>query len=150
MDEIIINNWNKRVKDTDTIYMLGDFVFARRDPRLPAWYLKKLRGKKYLLKGNHDRRETFRAGWDGVYNELDIIIDNQRLFLTHYYVWNWYEEHPNSWHLYGHVHGRRAPKYGAIDVGVDAFNFKPVSWEEIKDIMVELKDQSSSSSLSIR
>lgn len=141
MDETIIKNWNDRIKDTDTVYMLGDFVFARRDHSLPAWYLRKLRGgKKILIKGNHDRRETFRAGWDEVHRDLSLSIDGQPLFLNHDYVWDWEEEHPGSWHLYGHRHGRRPPKYKAMDIGVDAFNFKPVSFEEVRNIMAELRD----------
>ena len=137
MDELIIRNWNQRVKDSDTIYMLGDFCFTRRDESLPAWYLNKLQGRKILIKGNHDRRATFRAGWDAVHDSLEIAIDGQPLWLNHYFVWDHERDHPGTWLLYGHVHGRRAPVY----VGIDAFGFKPISWPEIKNIMIGLKDQ---------
>ncbi len=54
--EKIKNNWNKKVKETDTIILLGDFSWAMsiKDTIEDFKYLSKLKGKKILLKGNHD------------------------------------------------------------------------------------------------
>ena len=51
MDEVIINNWNRRVADNDDIYILGDFSYKGKDP---ISYLKPLKGRKHLIVGNLD------------------------------------------------------------------------------------------------
>jgi calcineurin-like phosphoesterase family protein len=48
-------------------------------------------------------------------------------------VWN--KSHLNSWQLYGHSHGDLDPIGKQYDVGVDSNDFKPLSYEEIEDII---------------
>ena len=55
MNEVLIRNFNERVKKNDTVYILGDI--AHRTPVIEANNLiRKLYGKKILCKGNHDKR----------------------------------------------------------------------------------------------
>ena len=51
MNEAIIENWNSRVKGNDKVYILGD-LFYRFDGYREI--LKKLKGEKHLVLGNHD------------------------------------------------------------------------------------------------
>ena len=51
MDRCLIDNWNRRVRPEDTVYILGDLMFACKDP---AAYLTQLAGQKHLIVGNHD------------------------------------------------------------------------------------------------
>ena len=37
MDEILIDNWNKKIHRCDTVYILGDILFRNEKPA--AWYL---------------------------------------------------------------------------------------------------------------
>ena len=53
MDEYLIEKWNKKVTNADTVYILGDLMFRNEKP--PEEYLRQLRGKKHLIIGNHDR-----------------------------------------------------------------------------------------------
>lgn len=50
MDNDVILKWNRRVKENDTVYVLGDFAFNNEC----AQVIEKLRGRKILLLGNHD------------------------------------------------------------------------------------------------
>lgn len=50
MDKALINNWNSVVEEKDRVYLLGDVVINRRC--LPI--LHHLKGRKVLVKGNHD------------------------------------------------------------------------------------------------
>lgn len=50
MDKALISNWNSVVGDGDRVYLLGDVVINRRC--LPI--LNHLKGRKVLVKGNHD------------------------------------------------------------------------------------------------
>ena len=49
MDELIVENWNKTVSDQDIVYHLGDVYFGAGHQ-----HLKRLRGRKRLILGNHD------------------------------------------------------------------------------------------------
>ena len=52
MKEVIIENWNSCVQKNDEVYILGDmFWYNDEAPEI----LKQLKGKKYLILGNHDR-----------------------------------------------------------------------------------------------
>jgi calcineurin-like phosphoesterase family protein len=39
----------------------------------------------------------------------------------------WHNSYRGGIHLYGHSHGRLSPLAGSLDVGVDVWNFKPIS-----------------------
>ena len=53
--EKIKNNWIKKVKETDTVLIPGDFSWETYliDTKKDLDYLNSLPGKKLLLKGNH-------------------------------------------------------------------------------------------------
>ncbi len=53
MDNTLIVNWNARIMDTDEIYILGDISLTRQWGMVYK-YLKQLKGRKYLIQGNHD------------------------------------------------------------------------------------------------
>jgi len=53
MDEHLISAWNKSVRPNDSVYILGDLIF--RSTASPDSYLSRLRGKKHLILGNHDK-----------------------------------------------------------------------------------------------
>ena len=53
MDETLIENWNRKITGKDTVYILGDLIYRSQKP--PEEYLRRLRGKKHLILGNHDR-----------------------------------------------------------------------------------------------
>ena len=53
MHEVLIANWNSRVKKKEIIYVLGDFSFGGKEKTRAI--LKRLSGYKILVKGNHDK-----------------------------------------------------------------------------------------------
>ncbi len=56
MNEDMIRLNNKTVTDEDVVLRLGDFSFGGRTYIEPL--MKRLKGKKYLLMGNHDKKRT--------------------------------------------------------------------------------------------
>lgn len=52
MDAELIRRWNESVKDSDTVYLLGDFGAAGRE----AQVLAQLHGRKLLIRGNRDHK----------------------------------------------------------------------------------------------
>ena len=52
MDETVIYNWNNAISDNDTVYLIGDI--GNHNIPFPDEKLRKLRGHKHLIRGNHD------------------------------------------------------------------------------------------------
>lgn len=53
MDEAMIANWNAVVGPDDIVWVLGDYAMGDRARALG--YLSRLRGRKMLISGNHDK-----------------------------------------------------------------------------------------------
>jgi len=129
MDEVMIARWNARVQNGDLVYHLGDFAFT--DHKL---YLPRLNGEKRLIRGNHDHSNRIRTagGWSGIDDMLTIEIDGVGIVLCHYGLRVWKRSHRGALHFYGHSHGSLPGDSQSIDVGVDCWDFRPVSLAEIK------------------
>ena len=79
MDECLINNWNGVVSDSDTVYILGDFL-KNGDCQIINDYLKRLNGEKYLILGNHDeyiKDNSCKLDFKGVYDYKEITIQDK-------------------------------------------------------------------------
>lgn len=114
MNEYMIEKWNSKVRRNDETVILGDFALA--DGSTVNELLKRLNGKKYLIRGNHDsyflddpQFDPSLFGWIRDYSELR---DNRRtIVLCHYPVMCYngqYRRMPDgsarTFMLYGHVH----------------------------------------------
>lgn len=129
MDEEMIARWNARVARADTVHHLGDFAFAEHDP-----YLRRLNGNKHLYRGNHDHSNRVKkaSGWSTV-NDLRLVkVGDASVVLCHYALRVWNASHHGALHFYGHSHGNLPGDSQSLDVGVDCWDFRPVSLDEIK------------------
>jgi len=129
MREKIISNWNSIVKQGDIVFHIGDFAMNNTNKRE---IINRLNGQVILIKGNHDRGELFKI------QDLMFMLEDEQLHLVHIP-----EEAQADYNLVGHVHEKwKTKKVGdhfCINVGVDQWNFTPVSEEEIKQIIKEDK-----------
>jgi calcineurin-like phosphoesterase family protein len=106
MDEAIISNWNKAVKDNDTVYVLGDVSWYSHSTGKTMKILEKLNGHKILIQGNHDNRlyTEDRMHFELVENYLEIADNGEKIVLSHYPI-PFYKNMPHGdYHFYGHVH----------------------------------------------
>lgn len=134
-DSALVALWNGRVGPKDEVHVLGDFAF-RGSPERTRKLFASLRGRKHLVIGNHDGRDTLELPWDSPpvhYREVAAEGGGPKLVLSHYALrnaWNgWFR---GSCALFGHHHGRMPANSRSLDVGVDCWNYAPVSWPEIK------------------
>jgi len=131
MNEILIKNWNERVKPGDTVYVPGDFAMGDPSP-----YLDRLYGNIYLVPGDHDRTNKWPKDYvlPGIYQR---VYRDQLLVLCHYPMLAWPRSHYGSWHIHGHNHSGNLPYCPGkiMNVGVDLNNFYPVSWPEVVTYM---------------
>lgn len=136
MNDTIIRNWNRVVGPHDYVYNIGDFGFFRTKQQLGE-ILDALNGYKLFLQGNHDKKVAslglrFEGG-----NLIKTKVEGQEIVLCHYAMRVWENSHHGSWHLYGHSHGTLPELLNSLsfDVGVDCWNFTPISFEQVKEIM---------------
>ena len=141
MDWTMIERWNNTVPVNSTVYHLGDF--GNYD------MLKYLNGKINLVCGNYELKERENKnivdfiinlkekGFNKVFLSKEEIIlknfNNFPLILTHkpLDLKNNINISKNLLGLFGHIHGTQKIKKFGINVGVDSWNFKPVSEDEL-------------------
>ena len=136
MNEALIDNYNARVADEDTVYILGDL--CHRIPVEEANALiARLRGRKILLLGNRDV-DYDPALFAEVHDFIMRDFDGRRFVLMHYPLVDWPKRKKGGIHLHGHMHEKRAYNEEnrakglfRYDVGVDANDYRPVSLEEV-------------------
>ena len=148
MNEKMIEMHNALVKPEDTVYHLGDFCWPNKHQGVKYW-LEKLNGKFYFIRGNHDHFDYMghRVAWVKDYHEINTSHKGKKhkIILFHYPISVWNGMHHGSWCLHGHSHGTHANSWpnstahGKImDVGVDCNNCKPFHYDEIAKIMDSL------------
>lgn len=141
MNRVLIDNWNRTVSAKDEVYILGDVTM--KGPEYATEVLSQLRGKKYLIKGNHDTfadKKTFdRTIFEWVKDYHEFSYQNTRFVLFHYPIEEWSGYFRGAVHLHGHQHNHedyniknREKGLLRFDVGVDANHMAPVG---IKDII---------------
>lgn len=113
MNEYIIEKWNRKVRQSDEVVILGDLSWG--NAQQTSELLKRIQGKLYLIQGNHDRFlknkkvPISRFKWVKPYEEMS---DNKRkVVLCHYPIICYNGQYrldkdgnPRTYMLYGHVH----------------------------------------------
>jgi len=135
MDEELIRRHNEVVTDNDVTIHVGDFTLIHDASTVHKNYVVRLRGKHVFLRGSHDRwlQKNALSIWED-------RIEGQVVVACHYALRVWPRSHYGSWDLYGHSHGRLPPIGKQHDVGVDNNDYRPVSFEKLKEIMATRED----------
>ena len=140
MNRVLIKKWNEKISFDDEIYILGDFTMKGSD--LAESILYGLKGKKHLLRGNHDQfvdNPKFHQDlFASIRDYAEITYVNTKFVLFHYPILEWNGAYRGSIALHGHQHNHadyniKNLKNGIwrYDVGIDANDMMPVSAEQI-------------------
>ena len=155
MNEFIIERYNSVVKPEDTVYLLGDLVMGTIADNLPL--LERLNGTKFSTIGNHDRPFDCKPHryqeWIDKYQEQGVKFvsdfmwcDSFGSFSVSHFPFSgdhtdkvrFLDRRPvdkGQWLVHGHVHEAWQVNGRQINVGVDVWDFEPVSLEQIQYIM---------------
>jgi calcineurin-like phosphoesterase family protein len=148
MNEGLIQNWNAVVKSTDEVFILGDFSFL--NTALTIELIRRLNGKLTLVKGNHDNvrsmEKAARLGFTNWFPIASQITLNGELFELSHFPYTGDTMVPERFLdkrvkdqgrriLHGHIHKLWKVNGRMINVGVDVWNYRPVSEEEILAIL---------------
>ena len=153
MNEDMIRRWNERVQPEDLLFYLGDFAL---DIRYVDSVLPRLSGKKHLILGNHDLAfkkykyvsRYLQAGFQTISRKIEWEIEGKLITMNHFpfkgegdnkdYIERFTDyrlSKHNGLHLVmGHVHDSYKIKDNMVNVGVDVWDYYPVSLEEILNL----------------
>lgn len=144
-DEVLDDEWRRRVAPTDVVFVLGDFSFYRAERTQSI--LSNLPGQKWLVKGNHDSLKENKKvkAWHKIESRVEKRFDGDLFVLDHHPILSWRDAHWGSYHLHGHCHGNLTypemlSKARILDVGVDSIAklfgaYRPVSLDEVRDLL---------------
>lgn len=169
MNQTIVKNINDCVKEDDELYFLGDWCMNGIQ-NIYNFYKQLNCKNIYFVPGNHDQHikknkilpnvwDEYRVGYvenqpihdhsSTVYAKdlftvlpelTSIIVNKQKIILSHYPIEQWEDMDIGSIHLHGHCHGKINDceintKYKRMDIGLDWEEFRPYSLDEILEIM---------------
>ena len=126
-DDVMKANWAKVVYPTEQILHLGDLVLGKRaDAEALLGGDNELPGKKYLIKGNHDKRSR------SFYESLGFeVIDP---FVLTYMDWDFHFTHypmkvvpDGAINIHGHIHNNFIEGLDRqhVNMSVEVRNFTP-------------------------
>jgi len=135
MDSTIIKNINERVKDTDVLFVLGDFCMKKSseapEGKTFEYYRNKINCKNVIFcKGNHDSNNSTKT----IIESIVIEHGGKRIYMTHNPKFAKKDFH---WNFCGHVHGidgkfvRCSDKSIIVDLSVENWKYMPVDINEI-------------------
>lgn len=137
MNEALISAWNSRVHKNDTVYIVGDFSYRSATP--PEEFLKRLRGKKYLIIGNHDRswikKVDLAEYFEGWSSYAVVNTGRGKATLCHFPMLAF----EGKFLIHGHMHNNTQRNYWsylknmerAFNAGVDVNGYMPVTFDEL-------------------
>ena len=133
-DEEIINRWNNVVSKKDTVWLLGDAVFGKRN----LFKLGRLNGIIKLVMGNHDIYAS--DEYLKYVHKLYGVVEYKGMVLSHmpisidqnkrYYL-----------NVHGHLHTREINNPWYVNVSAEKVNLTPIPIDEIHNLWSENKDK---------
>lgn len=147
MDERLVENWNKRVKKNDKVYILGDLIYKSTTP--PEAYLERLKGEKVLILGNHDKWWVDKVDLTKYFSfvmRLDVINTGKgKATLCHFPMMDF----EGRYLIHGHIHANTDMDYWSVlknsdrtlNAGVDVNGFQPVTFDELLENNLRFKKE---------
>lgn len=139
MEEEMIERWNRVVRPHDTVWHLGDFSFHNQEKTIEIF--NRLKGHKNIVLGNHDRKSNWmkKVGFEEIIKGWTYVqVGIYPMQLCHY-PWQMDKRHEGKSYpdqapddgagylLHGHTHGPARRHGRQFHVGVDAWDYAPVS-----------------------
>ena len=149
MNEMFIENWNRRVTGRDSIYVIGDLFFRCEDPDA---ILRRLHGKKHLIVGNHDSSWMSKVDARKFFQSVElmkVISDGEHaMTLCRYPLLSW-KHAKTSYMIHGHIHANTemdfwpliAIRENVLNAGVDLNGFQPVPFDELLANNIRFKEE---------
>lgn len=125
MDDLMITNWNERIKPGDRVYHLGDVAMG--GPAVSK-IMNKLHGSKRLIVGNHDIIKGdlvnyfHKISMWRVFREYDFVCSHVPLREDNMIT---------TFNLHGHIHQNPSPSHRHMNLCVEHTSYRPLHLDEI-------------------
>lgn len=152
MSETIFKTFHKHVKPNHCFISLGDLSFGGKENVKKTYFGLPYCDDMYFCQGNHDHhikelREISEIFSIHLENMFYLQIEDMKLHLCHYPIFNWHEQDGGSYMLHGHLHGDGDEfikpyhdKFRIMDTGIDVAykmfgEYRPFNLLEIEQIL---------------
>jgi calcineurin-like phosphoesterase family protein len=144
MNKILIDNINEAVMPDDRLFHLGDFSHKGGGNAVLGFCRRINCRNLFIVPGNHDTKQLRELEKHFKILPAQYMYENDgfRMVFSHYRMDVWEHSHHGVGHIYGHSHAKLAPKCGhdghglmCFDIGVDAWEYKPISLQQVKTEM---------------
>ena len=133
MDETMVKRWNEVVGDQDRVYHLGDVAINRRSLSI----LYRLKGRKCLIKGNHDifKLKDYLPHFDDI--RAYRHYPHEGIVCSHIPVHTNQLEGRFDFNVHGHTHQNfvekspHHPDERYVNVCVEQTDYRPINFEEV-------------------
>lgn len=157
MNAALMANWISAVDSSDEVWVLGDVAMGRISETLPL--IARLPGRKHLVPGNHDRcwpgHHRLRPQDTQMYADVgfeihpgmvELTLGGRSVVACHFPIrgdshdTDRFAEHRpqlgrGAWLLHGHVHEKWRTNGRQLNVGVDVWDYGPVSEASLLDLI---------------
>ncbi len=131
-DHHLVARWRAIVGAHDEVWHLGDVAPGFTAAALGELFAT-LPGTKHLVTGNNDDAATRdHPLWTSVHDYHELRDDDVPCILCHYALRTWNGIGRGSLDLHGHSHNMLKPLARQFDVGVDAWDFTPVTLAQMR------------------
>ena len=132
-DAALVANWRAVVAPEDEVWHLGDVAPGYDVAALDALFAR-LPGTKHLVTGNNDDAATrTHPAWASVRDYHELVEDEVLCILCHYALRTWNKLGKGAIDLHGHSHAKLKPLTRQFDVGVDAWDYRPVTLAAMRE-----------------
>ena len=138
MNETMVENWNRVVKEGDYVYHLGDVMMGPKEDFKKLW--PRLKGSKRLIVGNHDDIKFLSSGaffkkvlmWR-IFKEHGLVLTHAPLHESSFKFRTNSSEKPIL-NVHGHIHQNKSPTKFHVNVSVEAIDYTPIHIEEVRKL----------------
>jgi len=135
MNTCLLDSWNNNVRDSETVYFLGDLRYGRGSRSMMYWF-EQLKGNIIFIAGSHDDQE------------VDDLVQHHT-YTLHYRDIPFLLVHnpadiPEEWHgwvIHGHVHNNDLEyfpfingDFKTINVSVELTGYSPLNIERLFEL----------------
>lgn len=126
MNEALVSNWNDVVTDNDIVWVLGDLSLTK-NRQLVEPLVRRLKGRKRLVLGNHDKMKTHAYEAMGFEFVSPYPVVFRGYTLSH-------EPTHLPMNIFGHVHNTEVEMHStSVCVSVERTGYKPIAVEGINE-----------------
>lgn len=167
MNQVLIDNWNDTVAADDEVYFLGDWCMGDEDAGIEIarqlngtiWFVPGnhdkcwtgfFRKKKDPEMWREWEKKYLDVGFQLIHGGGTMIVELHKKLIQKVNMCHFpYMEHDNrrfegyrledkgDWLLHGHVHDVWKQRGRQINVGVDVWDYRPVSMDEIAKLILQ-------------